>query len=206
MFYRRTLYLYKKENFMEHIIYKLTSPNGKIYIGRTCNFDDRMAQHKYESTVTRRNYPLYKAIRKYGWENFTKEIIVKNLNQETAELLEEILIKQFNSVKIGYNSSYNTTGGGNVWVDKPETEKDEFRKKMSELTVGDKNGMYGKKQTDEAKQKQREKAKGRFSLQWYIDRHGDEQGTLLHKQRSEHLRKRNLVRNQKGVFVSPDAS
>ena len=189
---------------MEHTIYKLTSPSGKFYIGRTCDFNARMTQHKSCALTKKSNTSLYKAIRKYGWENFTKEIIATVPTEDAAQLLEETLIKQLNSVRMGYNDTY-VGGGGNLFQNLPE-KLEQFREKMSHVTLGDKNGMYGKKQTDEAKQKQREKAKGRFSLQWYIDRHGDEQGTLLHTQRSEQLRKRNLVRNQKGVFVSPDES
>lgn len=186
---------------MEHIIYKLTSPSGKIYIGRTNNFEDRMAQHKYESTILKKKYPLYRAIRKYGWENFTKEMIATSPSEQSAQLLEELLIKQFDSVKLGYNSTYNTVGGGNLWVGKTEKQKNIFRKKMSQVTAGDKNGMYGKTHSDEAREKQKQKAKGRFSLEWYIDRYGVDEGTKMYNQRCENLRNRKLSRNEKGVFI-----
>jgi group I intron endonuclease len=185
---------------MEHVIYKLTSPSGKVYIGRTQNFEDRMAQHKYEVKNSRKEYTLYKAIRKYGWENFTKEIIATAPSQEAAQLLEEALIKQFDSVKYGYNDTY-IGSGGNVFKNQPE-KLQTFRKKMSHVTAGEKNGMFGKQQTEEAKQKQREKAKGRFSLQWYIDKYGPEKGEEFYKQRSESLRNRKLARNERGTFIA----
>jgi len=185
---------------MEHIIYKLTSPTGKVYIGRTVNFNDRMAQHKHSALVKNSNNSLYKAVRKYGWDNFTKEVIANTDTKESAQLLEEALIKQFDSVKSGYNDTY-VGGGGNQFENQPDKLK-KFRKKMSRITVGDKNGMYGKKQSEDAKQKQREKAKGRFTLQWYIARHGQAEGEILYKQRSERLSKRKFVRNEKGTFVS----
>ena len=185
---------------MEHIIYKLTSPSGKVYIGRTHNFQDRMAQHKYEAKTNRKGFTLYKAIRKYGWDNFTKEIIATAPTQETAQILEEALIKQFNSVKKGYNDTY-VGSGGNVFEQYPE-KLEQFRKKMSQATAGEKNGMYGKKQSDEAKEKQRQKAKGRFSLQWYIDRNGQDEGTKLYHERCENLSKRKMLRNEKGTFIS----
>jgi group I intron endonuclease len=184
---------------MEHVIYKLTSPSGKMYIGRTRNFNTRMADHKHNALVKNQKNSLYKAIRKYGWDTFTKEIIATVVSEESAQLLEEMLIQKFNSVKCGYNDTY-VGGGGDLLKNQPE-KIEKFKKKMSEITSGEKNGMYGKKQTEDAKQKQREKAKGRFSLQWYIDRYGNEEGKRLYTQRSENLRSRKLLRNEQGVFI-----
>ena len=186
---------------MERIIYKLTSPNGKIYIGRTNNFEDRMVQHKYEAVTRRKNYPLYRAIRKYGWDTFNKEIIAATSTEQNAQILEEAFIVKYNSVKKGYNATY-TGSGGNLWNGKTEEEKQRFREKMSHCVSGEKNGMYGKKQSDEAKEKQRQKAKGRFSLQWYIDRNGQDEGTKLYHERCENLSKRKMLRNEKGTFIS----
>jgi predicted GIY-YIG superfamily endonuclease len=31
------------------VIYKITSPNKKVYIGRTKNFDERMEAHRYNA-------------------------------------------------------------------------------------------------------------------------------------------------------------
>lgn len=189
---------------MEHVIYKLTSPKGKVYIGRTINFEDRMTQHKYESIKTRRDYPLYRAIRKYGWDNFTKEIIATAFTDTDAALLESAMISKYDTVKKGYNSTDNTFHGGNVWKGR-DNEFGEFKRKMSRVTAGNKNGMYGKQQSESAKEKQRQKAQGRFTLQWYINRNGVEEGTQLYNQRSEKLRQRNLQRSASGKFTKSDA-
>ena len=45
----------------EHIIYKLVSPHGKVYIGQTNNFNGRMAEHKSNSKW--RKTKLYNSIR-----------------------------------------------------------------------------------------------------------------------------------------------
>ena len=62
---------------MKGIIYKITNnDNGKIYIGQTTNsFEERMRQHKDQANNLNNTNPLYCAIRKYGWDNFTKEIL-----------------------------------------------------------------------------------------------------------------------------------
>ena len=184
---------------MEHKIYKLTSPSGKIYIGRTHDFDARMADHKHNALKKLAKNSLYKAIRKYGWDEFKKEIIATTDCEESAQLLEESLIKMFDSVRNGYNDTY-VGGGGNLLKNQPE-KITQFKKKMSTVTAGEKNGMFGKRQTEETKQKQRERAKGRFTLDWYVNRYGQEEGERLYEQRSENLRNRNLLRNRKGTFI-----
>ena len=47
MLFGRIHNTYIKVSFMDkQFIYKLTSPSGKVYIGRTCNFEQRMIEHK----------------------------------------------------------------------------------------------------------------------------------------------------------------
>jgi group I intron endonuclease len=86
-----------------HYIYKITNNfNKKIYIGKTKSPKCRWKQHKFHSKV--RNTTLYYAIRKYGIENFTFEII-----EECAE-------SEINDREIYYVSllrpNYNMTKGG----------------------------------------------------------------------------------------------
>ena len=182
------------------IIYKLTSPNGKVYIGRTFDFDDRMYSHYRAAYHKKLNFPLYKAIRKYGWDNFQKEIICE-VNPRDSVKLEEELILAHNSVKVGLNAIYKGEGG-DVWKDRRDTEEYmEYIAKMKELTKGDKNGMYGKKHSKSAIQKQKEKAKGRFSLPWYIDRNGKEDGMRLYEERRVWLKNRHLPKDANGKFL-----
>lgn len=59
-------------------IYKITNTiNNKLYIGKTVNtIEKRFNQHKNESKTERsKKRPLYRAINKYGIENFEIEII-----------------------------------------------------------------------------------------------------------------------------------
>lgn len=54
------------------VIYKLTSPDGKEYIGQTVDFKRRMRRYGSEK---QQSSPIYLAIRKFGFDNFSKEII-----------------------------------------------------------------------------------------------------------------------------------
>ena len=57
-----------------YLIENLT--NGKKYIGQTVNFQRRKNGHKKDSKTSAT--PLYKSIRKYGWENFEFIILIKD--------------------------------------------------------------------------------------------------------------------------------
>lgn len=90
----------------DFLIYKLTSPSGKIYIGQTNNFMRRMAIHK---TSSRKCPALGCAIAKYGFDAFTKEILHEGLSIDEANYLEEKLIYEFNCLS---PNGYNLQSGG----------------------------------------------------------------------------------------------
>ena len=184
---------------MEYI-YKITSPSGKSYIGRTKDISKRLVQHKSEAKTGRTGFTIHKAIRKYGWDNMKVEILDMAPSEE-IEVLEEKYILESNSLKIGYNDTIRTTGG-NIWEGRENTQKfKDFKKHMSEITKGENNGMYGKAHSEESKAKQKQKASGRFSLPWYIERNGEEEGKRLYEARCQALKNRNLKKDSNGRFI-----
>lgn len=103
-------------------IYKIENKiNHKVYIGQSKNLTQRLSRHKVEPFNTKSHayeYPLYRAIRKYGIENFSFDILEEC---ELSELnaLERKYIEQFNS----YFGGYNQTFGGDVGGKQIEKEK-----------------------------------------------------------------------------------
>ena len=84
---------------------------GKKYVGYTNNFYNRLKRHKSCVKKGTKN-KLYDAIRSYGWENFTFEIIYQSKEQEhTQKVMESYFIEQYNTFKNGYNM---TLGGDGV--------------------------------------------------------------------------------------------
>lgn len=86
---------------MQYDIYKITNNlNNKIYIGKTKQFKVRKNQHikgHTDSLVSR-------AIKKYGIDNFTFEIIDSTLTEDELSEKEYMYIKKFNSLTPnGYN-------------------------------------------------------------------------------------------------------
>lgn len=143
---------------MEKIIgiYKITNKiNGKIYIGQSKNIYKRWFSHK--ETRKREKYKnvlLYKAMNKYGIENFDFEII-EICDEELLNEKEIFYIEKYGSFSHGKNKGYNQTlggGGGYGFV-----FSEERLQKARDAATGKNNGMYGKKHSKESKLKMREK-------------------------------------------------
>lgn len=83
-----------------YCVYKHTSPNGKCYIGMTgTNPISRWQRgHGYQGQTK-----FFNAILKYGWQNFTHEILADGLSREEATAKEAELIAAYDSVEHGYN-------------------------------------------------------------------------------------------------------
>lgn len=56
------------------VIYRITSPSGRVYIGRTSNFKQRVRQYRYAAKKNL-NCIINKSLCKYGFGNHTIEII-----------------------------------------------------------------------------------------------------------------------------------
>lgn len=174
------------------LIYLLSFPNGKHYVGRTKNtLDQRLAEHK-AAAKKQKQHQLYYAINKYGWDSIEKSVLFIATTEEELILRELFYIQKYNSVKEGYNMTYNTEIGGDNWKGRKHTEEyDLWREKIADKLRGSNNIMYGKNHTEEALVKMKEKAKGRFSLPWFIEKYGQEEGELKYKERNQKLKNRN---------------
>lgn len=138
------------------IIYKTTNIiNGKIYIGKDIkNYDKYLGSGIY----------FKNSLKKYGKDNFIKEILEDNILDKNILNEREIFwINHFNSTDktIGYNIHIGGQGGdltkfktsslkGKTYEEIFGVEKANERKKnMSLKASGEKNGMYGKKLSEE---------------------------------------------------------
>jgi predicted GIY-YIG superfamily endonuclease len=132
------------------IIYKITNLiNNKVYIGQTIQtLEKRWSHHnKLDSNC----YVLNRALKKYGKANFKIEKIAEASSREKLNKLEALYIKNYNCLS---PNGYNLTTGGDSCVVSEQT-----RKKMSIAAKGIKNPFYGKKHSEEIKQKIKESRK-----------------------------------------------
>lgn len=106
------------------IVYKITNNiNCKVYIGiTTCSLEYRWSKHITESRNENNTKHLYKAIRKYGLDNFSIEQIDSSNDFKELGKLERQYIKQYDSQNP--NKGYNLTAGGesNQWDANPASK------------------------------------------------------------------------------------
>lgn len=130
--------------------------NGKLYIGIT----SLPLRKRFESSGTgykRHNVKFWRAIQKYGWNNFDHILIADNLTESEANNMEALLIEKLDTIKNGYNCR----GGGEAGKLSEET-KVKIREKRSQQIISretiaksaEKN--KGKKRTEEFKSASRE--------------------------------------------------
>ena len=111
--------------------------NGKIYIGQTCqkpSYRWKRNGKGYETCEI-----MWKAIQKYGWNNFEHIILKSNLTLEEANFYEEYYIKKFNSTnkQFGYNIR---KGGKNTPLSEETKQK-----------LRNKKAFLGRHHTEESK-------------------------------------------------------
>ena len=114
--------------------------NGKIYAGITSTPTAKRWRYGHGYMDSPHFGP---AMRKYGWNNFEHFILAKNLTEDEACNMEILLIKNLNLVDANYG--YNISSGGNKGC----------------RYKGERAPMYGKRHTEESKQKNREKHLGK---------------------------------------------
>ena len=139
---------------MKGIIYKYTSPSNKVYIGQTIHEHRRYMTHKRAEGDSK----FYRAIRKYGFENFTYDVIFIIYNEdrkrikEKLDFMERYYIRKYDS----FNNGYNMTLGGDGGSGKHLSE--EFKKMMSERMMINNPAFH---MTDEWRQHIGNASKGR---------------------------------------------
>lgn len=153
---------------MYYTIYKTTNlVNNKYYYGvhKTEYLDDDYLGSGDNLII---------AIKKYGRTSFRKEILCLCESEKEMYELERIFV---NRQKISNKNCYNKNIGGNRGPDRTGIKHTEITKKKISRN-GSSNGMFGKKQSEEAKLKMNrlgfkhsEKTKINMSLNRRGDKH-----------------------------------
>ena len=148
------------------VIYLITNIiNSKKYVGQTTRLlEVRIAEHR------RGNQYIDKAIKKYGCENFSVEVLEECENRKQLDEREIFWIAELNCK---YPDGYNQTIGGagdNICTQEKRAKlslaasgennyffgkhlTDEHRAKLSISKMGDKNPNFGKRAPDETRKK-----------------------------------------------------
>lgn len=161
------------------IVYKHICPNGKMYIGVTC---DKLNRRWQNGKGYKHNKHFTNAIKKYGWDNIKHEILYENLSKEEAEQKEIELISKYKLTNRIYG--YNCADGGLLGSPGHIVDTN-ARNKISEANKGKKAWNKGIPMTEEAKKKLRQSLKKRgfkgMNNPFYGHKHSEETREKLSK-------------------------
>ena len=158
-------------------VYRISNTlSGRYYIGYSVNINKRFKTHRYKlKNNCHDNIFLQRAYNLDGEDKFIYDIIHICNTEDEAKEIELTYLSDLNIRKDLYNLNFNNSGG-DLLTNHPE--KEEIRKRiiktqkenMSKLTpeersekygkIGEKNGMYGKTHSEEARKKFSEINKG----------------------------------------------
>jgi group I intron endonuclease len=163
-------------DFKIGLIYRYTSPSGKMYIGQTINEKSRNCQHKTQ-TILADTY-FAKAIRKYGFDNLEYEVLIsfkptidKDRLKRVLDKLEQRYIKLYktNIHEFGYN--LNEGGNGNLGYEHTEEALTKITQYQQNKTEEHKHNLsiasLGVKKSEETKAKMSASKKNKKQVEKY---------------------------------------
>ena len=151
--------------------------NGKKYVGIT----SRRPEDRWDYGCGYRGQTyFYRAIQKYGWDNFKHEVLLTNETKEYTCAAEKCLIKAYasNNPKYGYNLSSGGEAGaaGIPWPEerrKALSDKFKGRKLSDEWRTNISKARTGTHMSEKARQKLSEQRKGELN-NFYGKHHSEE--------------------------------
>lgn len=169
------------------VIYEIINTlNGKRYIGK-----DKYNDPNYLGS----GKLIRKAIQKYGTDHFIKLILEHCTSEEHMCERERYWIQITNAQTSAmyYNIGEGGLGGDNI-TNNPN--RDEFIKKMRIINNDPKFKRTTVGHSDTTRKNQSIAAQGRYTLQWFIQKYGIDEGTWLYEKRNQQLSIRNLTKQQ----------
>jgi group I intron endonuclease len=124
-------------------VYMITNPKGRVYVGQSKDIENRFKQYRYNHF--KKQPRLYNSIQKHGYEAHNFQVI--------CECKED----ELNNKERYYQEKYNVLGAKGLNCElvssnnAPKRLSEESKRKISVKNKGTKNGMYGRKMSEEFK-------------------------------------------------------
>lgn len=131
----------KKNNDIWEIYVIQNTENNKPYVGQTCWGTNHRFKYHIKNT-TGRCIKLFNALNHYGREKFYVTALISCKTQEDADFWEILFIKQYDSIKNGYNIREGGSRG---------KLSEDTKQKLSEAKKKLPSTFLGKRHTEEAK-------------------------------------------------------
>jgi len=153
--------------------------DGKVYVGKSINIERRFLTHSYllnkDYCVGDVNRHLFNAVKKYGMENFSFEIIEKVEGEESLTERELFWMVDLKSTDRDFGYNLRMDSSSKCYV------HDETREIFRSIFLGEGNPNFGNRWSDDQKLKMSEIAKSRHQSGVY----GDEWKSKISKASSE---------------------
>lgn len=153
--------------------------NGKVYVGKSINIERRFLAHSYllnkDHCASDVNRHLFNAVKKYGIENFSFEIIEKVEGEESLTERELFWMVELKSTDRDFGYNLRMDSSSKCYV------HDETREIFRSIFSGEGNPNFGNKWSDDQRLKMSEIAKSRHKSGVY----GDEWKSKISKASSE---------------------
>lgn len=168
------------------LIYKITSPSGKVYIGQT--WDWSMRQLFYRTLNCKTQIGIYNSLLKYGFNNHELKVICElpeDIDQKTLDSYERIYWEFYKDCNILMLNCREPGRGGKfseeakLKLSKSLTGRklsEEHRRKVTEVNKSEKerlkrsNALKGHTVSEETKRKISEKIKQKWASNDYATR------------------------------------
>ena len=182
---------------MQMIIYCITNKvNGKQYVGQTV----RSAEERFMEHARHNRTYIERTVKKYGRENFDVEVIDSALLIDDLNEKEKYWIDKLNTKK---PNGYNVCDGGDNTFGFNHTLESRMKmsttKKQLGNMVGIKNHFYGKKHSQETKERMR-------ATQWQRKRVMNIETGLIYDSCAEAARLNGLNKNMVARVARGEAS
>lgn len=141
-------YYYEEYRFLENVsgIYLFENIiTGKKYIGRSNNIYRRIGEHlrcSFNPNDRTYNDHFHRALRKYPLDQWKISCIYVSDDQKELVEKERMYILQYNSVKYGYNSTYETNSPDRTHVKKILTDDEVWEIREAYAQHKDKNEVF----------------------------------------------------------------
>ena len=137
-----------------YCVYVHTTPNGKKYVGIT----KQLPENRWKNGAGYLSSPhFWSAIKKYGWDNISHEVVCDGLSEAAACEKEKQLIALYrtNERELGYNQTSGGEAGKRYTDDVRKALSEKARKRYEDPEEREKARLrvLGKKHSDETRKK-----------------------------------------------------
>ena len=152
--------------------------NQKVYIGITCNPDNRWKRHKSnansDSLKPRYHTYLYNAMRKHGTDNFSFSVIATFIDRKECELFEVLMIAAMRMYNI---PNYNLHDGGTLGYNmQTSINYEQWKSKLKASAIVNSTDIAAKTAWIEKLKEKRKGRSGGFGM-----KHSDESKAIASK-------------------------